>query len=125
MMNLSLLTKLFLILAVLFTAPGFVMSENHGACISHINVSSEHHPSKHSSIAHDFETAPQPHHNAENYSANHCVDASHCMLCFSVLPSVTLSVTQADSYKPDSAVLNNWLSRTLKPEPYPPRNYLA
>lgn len=124
-MNLSLLPKLLLILAVLFTAPGFTMSANHEACTLHINVSSEHHSSEHASIAHDLAASSQFHHNAANYGANHCMDASHCMLCFSVLPSITLSVTKAGSYKPDSVVLNNWLSRTLKPEPYPPRNYFA
>ncbi|MBK5143175.1 hypothetical protein I2494_05510 [Budviciaceae bacterium BWR-B9] len=104
-MKLSLLPKLLLILAVLFSAPGFAMAANHDACAP-VSVTQEHHTSM---SQHD---APM----------DHCNDNAHCMLCFSVVPSISLSVATSVGHETYRFSAVSWHSRSLQPEPYPPRN---
>ncbi|MCD1125218.1 hypothetical protein LPW36_04115 [Jinshanibacter sp. LJY008] len=104
-MKLSLLPKLLLILVVLFSAPGFTMAANHDTCAP-VSVTQEHH------------SAVSQHDN----QMDHCNDSAHCMLCFSVVPSMSLSVATSIGHETYRASAISWHSRSLQPEPHPPRN---
>ncbi|AKJ41268.1 hypothetical protein QQ39_03565 [Pragia fontium] len=113
-MNLRLLQRLLLILAVLISAPGFAMSANHDACSAPVSVSAA--SEEHHSVTQQQDTA-----------AEHCMSTSHCvcMLCFSVIPSITLSVAKSVGHESYNTLFNRWLSLSPQPEPHPPRNHLV
>ncbi|WP_157953038.1 hypothetical protein [Limnobaculum parvum] len=81
------------------------MATNHDACAP-TSVTQEHH------------TAMSQH----DAPMEHCDDNAHCMLCFSVVPSMSFSVAASIGHETYRVSVTAWHSRSLQPEPHPPRS---
>lgn len=107
-MRLRWLTGAFFILALLFSGAAFSALAFGCSHASHKTTASEHH---HAAA------------KADTSCQTHCIDAAHCAQCIFALPTILLTFSGDDERESHRTVNESEYSRSLSPEPYPPRRY--
>ncbi|GKX55219.1 hypothetical protein SOASR030_13310 [Leminorella grimontii] len=107
-MHLRWLTGTFFILALLFSGAAF--SAPAFGCA---------HAGQEASVSEHHHAAAK----ADTSCQTHCIDAAHCAQCIFALPSVSLTFSGEAEREPYRVDNQRKFSRSLSPEPHPPRSY--